>query len=126
MRGKEETVKTIFRFALVLAVVAMMAAAFPSIADEAPISGTVKAVDASAKTLTLQTTSKGKTRDVTIFLKPDSKIVKFARATEPGKTGFVEQPLTLTDLKPGWVVSVTAKHEGGNEVADMVKVVLEK
>jgi len=33
-----------------------------------------------------------------IVLKPDSKIVKFVRATEPGKTGFVEQPLTLADL----------------------------
>src|SRR2546425_2580289 len=65
--------------------------------DEAPIAGTVKAIDASAHTLTLQTTAKGKTRDVTILLKPDSKIVKFARATEPGKTGFVEQPLTLAD-----------------------------
>ncbi len=95
-------------------------------ADEAPISGTVKAVDTMANTLTLQTTAKGKTRDVTIVLKPESKIVKFARPTEPGKTGFVEQALVLGDLKPGWVVSVTAKHEGGNEVAEPVKVVLEK
>jgi len=95
-------------------------------ADQAPISGTVKAVDAAANTLTLQTTAKGKTRDVTIVLKPESKIVKFARPTEPGKTGFVEQPLALGDLKPGWVVSVTAKHEGGNEVAEIVNVVLEK
>jgi len=95
-------------------------------ADEAPISGTVKAVDTMANTLTLQTTAKGKTRDVTIVLKPESKIVKFARPTEPGKTGFVEQALVLGDLKPGWVVSVTAKHEGGNEVAETVKVVLEK
>ncbi len=97
-----------------------------AVADEAPIAGTVKAIDASAKTLTLQTTAKGKTRDVTILLRPDSKIVKFARATEPGKTGFIEQPLTLSDLKPGWVVSVTAKHEGGKEVAEVVKVILEK
>jgi len=48
------------------------------------------------------------------------------RATEPGKTGFVEQPLTLADLKPGWVVGVTARHERGNEVAEVVKVVLER
>lgn len=98
----------------------------PTVADEAPIAGTVKAVDASANTITLQTTAKGKTRDVTIILKPDSKIVRFARPTEPGKTGFVEQPLRLVDLKPGWVVSVMAKHEGGREVAEVVKVVLEK
>jgi len=95
-------------------------------AFKAPIAGTLKAMDASANTLTLQTTAKGKTRDVTIVLKPDSKIVKFVRATEPGKTGFVEQPLTLADLRPGWVVSVPARHEGGNEVAEVVKVVLEK
>ena len=95
-------------------------------ADEAPISGTVKAVDTVANTLTLQTTAKGKTRDVTIVLKPEAKIVKFARPTEPGKTGFVEQPLALGDLKRGWVVSITTKHEGGHEVAEIVKVVLEK
>ncbi len=95
-------------------------------ADEAPISGTVQAVDTAASTLTLQTTAKGKTRDVTILLKPGSKIVRFARPTEPGKTGFVEQPIALGDLKPGWVVSVTTKHEGGSEVAEIVKVVLEK
>lgn len=93
---------------------------------QAPISGTVKAVDAVGKTLTLQTVAKGKTRDVTIVLKPESKIVKFARPADPGKTGFVEQPPALSDLKPGWVVSVTTKHEGSNEVAEIVKVVLEK
>ena len=97
-----------------------------AIADEGPIAGTVKSVDATARTVTIQTTAKGKTREVTIHLKPESKIVKFARATTPGQSGFVEQALGLTDLKPGWIVSVTAKHEGSNEVADVVKVVLEK
>ena len=97
-----------------------------SVADEAPISGTVKAIETSGKTLTLQTTAKGMTRDVTIVLKPESKIVKFARPTEPGKTGFVAQPLALSDLKPGWIVSVTTKHEGGNEVAEIVTVVVER
>ena len=51
---------------------------------------------------------------------------EFVRATEPGKTGFVEQPLTLADPKPGWVVSVTARRERGNQVAEVVKVVLER
>jgi len=95
-------------------------------ADEAPISGTVKAIDAAGKTLMLQTVAKGKTRDVTIVLKPESKIVKFVRPTDPGKTGFVEQALSLSDLKPGWIVSVTTRHEGDKEVADVVKVVLER
>lgn len=95
-------------------------------ADEAPISGTVKAIDASAQTVTLESTAKGKTRQVVVHLKPGTKIVKFARSPEPGKTGFVEQALGLTDLKPGWIVSVEAKHEGGKEVADVVKVVLER
>ncbi len=95
-------------------------------ADEAPISGTVKAVDASAQTVTLESTAKGKTRQVVVHLKPGAKIVKFARSSEPGKTGFVEQILTLGDLKSGWIVSVETKHEGGKEVADVVKVVLER
>ena len=103
-----------------------MGAAGPAIADEAPISGTVKAVDPTAQTLTVETTAKGKTRVVTILLKPGSRIVKFARPTEPGKTGFVEQAIALGDLKPGWVVSVTTKHEGDREVAEIVKVVLER
>jgi hypothetical protein len=95
-------------------------------ADEAPISGTVKSIDAAAKTVTLESTAKGKTRQVVVHLKPGAKIVKFVRATEPGKTGFVEQPLALTDLKPGWVVSVETKHEGDKEVAELVRVVLER
>ena len=111
---------------IVAFVVVGLVGAGSAVADEAPIAGTVKTIDASANTLTLQTTAKGKTRDVTILLKPDSKIVKFARAAAPGTTGFVEQPLTLSDLKPGWVVSVTTKHEGGKEVAEVVKVILEK
>ncbi len=95
-------------------------------ADEAPISGTVKNIDPVAQTVTLETTAKGKTREVTVDVKPASRIVRFTRATEPGKAGFVEQAATLGDLKPGWVVSVTTKHEGGREVADSVKVVLER
>jgi hypothetical protein len=95
-------------------------------ADEAPISGTVKAIDPVAQTVTLETTAKGKTRQVMVDIKPTSRIVRFTRSAEPGKTGFVEQPAALGDLKPGWVVSVTTKHEGGREVADIVKVVLER
>lgn len=97
-----------------------------AVADEAPISGTVKAVDAAAQTVTLESTAKGKTRQVVVYLKPGARVVKFVRATEPGKTGFVEQPLPLTALKPGWVVSVETKHEGDKEVAELVKVVLER
>jgi hypothetical protein len=95
-------------------------------ADEAPISGAVKAVDAGAQTVTVESTIKGRTRQVVVHLKPGARIVKFGRSSEPGKTGFVEQALTLADLKPGWIVSVEAKHEGGKEVADVVKVVLER
>ena len=95
-------------------------------ADEAPIAGTVKAIDAAAQTVTLESTAKGKTRQVVVHLKPGARIVKFVRASEPGKTGFVEQTLGLTDLKPGWIVSVEARHEGDKEVAELVKVVLER
>jgi hypothetical protein len=96
------------------------------VADEAPISGTIKAVNPVAQTVTLETSAKGKTREVTVELRPTSRIVRFVRATEPGQTGFVEQAATLADLKPGWVVSVAARHDGGREVAEVVKVVLER
>jgi len=118
--------RTVFKALTVAFLIVAIALVVLAFEDEAPIAGTVKTIDASANTLTLQTTAKGETRDVTILLKPQSKIVKFARATEPGKTGFVEQPLTLSDLKPGWVVSVTTKHEPGKEVAEVVTVIFEK
>jgi len=97
-----------------------------AVADEAPISGPVKAVDPAAQTLTIETTGKGKARQVVVYLKPGAKVVRYTRATEPGKTGFVEQTVALGDVKPGWIVSVATKHEGDKEVADLVKVVLER
>jgi hypothetical protein len=115
----------IIRFLVAMLLVGTVCAA-PAIPDEAPISGAVKSVDPSANTVTLESTAKGKTRTVVIYLKPGAKIVRFTRATDPGKTGFVEQPLALTDLKPGWIVSAEAKHEGNKEVAEVVKVVLER
>jgi len=107
-------------FVIVAFVICGLVGAGAAVLDEAPISGTVQAIDASANTLRLQTTAKGKMRDVT------TKIVKFARATAPGTTGLVERRLTLSDLKPGWVVSVSTKHEAGKEVAEAVQVILEK
>lgn len=98
----------------------------PASADKEPISGTVKAIDANARTVTLESTAKGKTRQVVVHLKPGAKIVKFVRSSEPGKAGFVEQTLALADLKPGWIVSAETQHEGDKEVADVVKVVLER
>ena len=97
-----------------------------AVADEAPISGAVIAVDPAAQTVTIESTAKGKTRQVLVHLNPGAKVVRFIRPTEPGKTGFVEQTAALTDLKPGWIVSVATKHEGDKEVADLVKVVLER
>jgi len=94
--------------------------------DEAPIVGTVKAVDGAARTLTLETSAKGKTREVVVHLAPGARIVKFVRPSEPGKTGFVEQPLALAELTVGSIVSIEARHEGHREVADLVKVVLER
>jgi len=97
-----------------------------AIADEAPISGIVKFVDLAAQTLTLESTARGKTRQVVVHFKPGTRIVKFIRSAEPGETGFVEQALTLAELKPGWIVSAEARHERDKEVADVVKVVLER
>ena len=117
-------IKTISMIAAVF-VTGLVATAL-AVADEAPISGTVKTVDPAAQTVTLTVTAKGKTREVVVYMKPGARIVKFGRATEPGKTGFVEQDVALADIKPGWIVSATTKHEGNREVADIVKIVLEK
>ncbi len=92
------------------------------LADEAPISGNLKAVDPVAHTLTIETTSQGKTREVTVEIKPTSRIVRFVRVG----TGFEEQRVQLADMKPGWVVSVTTRHEDGREVAEVVKIVFER
>jgi hypothetical protein len=94
--------------------------------DEAPISGTVKKVDPAARTLTLEVASKGKTREVVVHMGPRARVVRFARGTEAGQTGFVERELPLAEIKPGWIVSATTRHEGDREVAEVVKVVLEK
>jgi hypothetical protein len=97
-----------------------------ALADEAPISGTVTAVDVDAQTLMLDVASKGKTRMVIVYMKPGAKVVRFVRATEPGKTGFVEQEVPLSAVKAGWIVSATTKHEGGREIAEQVKIVVER
>ncbi|OLC65335.1 MAG: hypothetical protein AUH69_09760 [Actinobacteria bacterium 13_1_40CM_4_65_12] len=72
-------------FVIVALIVGGVVSAAHSVADEAPISGKVKTIDTAAKTLMLQTTAQGKARDVTIVVKPETKIVKFKRSTEPGR-----------------------------------------
>jgi hypothetical protein len=94
-------------------------------ADEAPITGTVKAVDTAANALTVQAITKGQPREVVIHVRPDTKIIRFVRATG-GKSGFAEQAAGLADIKPGWTVSVTTHHEGDQEVAHLVRVVHER
>jgi hypothetical protein len=96
------------------------------IADEAPITGTIKSVDVTAQRVIIESTAKGKTRQVTVEIRPTSKIVRFVRSTDPTQTGFTEQPLALTDIKPGWTVTVKTHHDGDREVAETVKVVLER
>ena len=95
-------------------------------ADAAPIAGTVKSVDPAAGTFVVQSTSRGKTREVVIHMRPASKVVRFVRSTDATKPGFNEQPAALGDLKVGWTVSVKTKHEGDKEVAELVKVVHEQ
>jgi hypothetical protein len=95
-------------------------------ADEAPISGTVKNVDAAAGTMLIESASKGKVREVVIHVRPDSKVVRFVRSTDATKPGFSERPALLADVKPGWTVSVKTKHEGQKEIAEVVNVVHEK
>ena len=42
------------------------------------------------------------------------------------KTGFAEQAVSQAQIKPGWIVSATTKHEGEREVAEHVKIVVER
>ena len=113
-----------FVFILLALIGGLTAMASAAAADDVPITGTVKAVDAANNTFTVQAAAKGKTRDVTIHVKPDTKIVRFARSGD-GK-GFAEQPATLSDVKPGWMVSVTTHHDDNKEVAHVVRVVHER
>jgi hypothetical protein len=71
----------------VLTAVLVLSTATLSIADEAPIVGKIKAVDATAQTLTVTSVAKGQTREVVIDVKPGTKIVRFARGSEPGQDG---------------------------------------
>ena len=100
--------------------------AWTASADEPPISGTVKAVDVGAQTLTLEVASTGKTREVIVYMKPGAKIVRFIRAIGPGKSGFVEQEVPLGAVKVGSIVSATTKHEGNREMAEQVKIIVER
>ena len=52
-----------------------------AIADEAPIAGTVKAVDTVARMLTVEAPGKGKSRIVVIEIRPECKIVRSRRST---------------------------------------------
>ena len=111
---------------LVAAVAFLLSLAAVASSDEAPIAGVVKSVDTSAGTFLVESTARGRVRQVVIHVKPESKIVRFIRSTDPGKTGFSEQAATLADLKPGSTVSVKTRHEGAKEVAEVVRVVHEK
>jgi hypothetical protein len=99
----------------------------PSVAaDEAPIVGVVKSVDTATGTISVESTTQGTVRQVVIYVRQESKVVRFTRSTDPGKAGFSEQASSLADLKLGWTVSVKARHEGDKEVAEIVRVVHEK
>jgi hypothetical protein len=100
--------------------------AIVAIADKAPIAGSVTAVDADARTVTLDTTAQGRRARWWCTSSQERRSCRFVRATEAGKTGLVEQPLPLAALKPGWIVSVEPKHDGDRKVAELVKVVLER
>ena len=64
---------------IILVAIALGLAATVAVADEAPLSGTVKAVDPAAQTVTIESTAKGKTRVVVVHLRPGAKVVKFSR-----------------------------------------------
>jgi len=80
--------------------------------------------DAEGLVVTVEVAARGRVRTVVIDVKPETKIIRFARGAD-GK-GFSEQAATLEDLKPGWMVSVKTHHQGDREVADILRVVHEK
>ena len=109
---------------LVLAVASLTLVAIASSADEAPIVGSLQSIDAASRTLTVESAAQGQTRTVVIDVKPETKIVRFARGAD-GR-GFAEQAVKLEDLKPGWMVSVKTHHHGDREVAETIRVVHER
>ena len=111
---------------VLLVLTAMLFYGAPSLGDEAPIAGTVKSVDTAAGTMLVESAGKGQVRYVVIHMRADSKVVRLVRSTDASKPGFKEQPATLSDVKPGWTVSVKTKHEGDKEIAEVVRIVYEK
>ena len=109
-----------------IAVVFLLGLAVDVSSDDAPIAGVIKNVDTGAAILLVESTVRGRVRQVVIHVRPESKIVRFIRSTDPGKSGFSEQAASLADLKTGWTVSVKARHEGTKEVAEIIRVVHEK
>ena len=95
-----------------------------AVADETPITGSVKTADTTKKLLIVEASARGKTRLVEIDIIPETKIIRFTRAAD-GK-GFGEQPAALEDLRPGWTVTVKTNHHGNREVAETVRVVHER
>jgi hypothetical protein len=93
-------------------------------AHDAPLTGAIIAVDVAASTVTVRSAADGTSHEVRIHVTPDTRIVRFSRI--PGRRfGFVEHAATLTDLRPGWTVSVTTHHDGDTEVAQLVRVLHE-
>jgi hypothetical protein len=105
---------------------AMFVCVLVAVADEVPLTGTVKAVDPTAQTLLVEAVAKGKSRQVTVEIRPASKIVRLVPSTDPAKPGFTEQPIALADIKVGWLLNVTTRHEGQKEVAETIRVVMER
>jgi len=95
-------------------------------ADEVPIVGMVTSVDAVTGTLVVESASRGKTRRVKIYIRSDSKVVRFERAPEGKNPSFTERATPLREVQPGWVVSVKTRHEGDREIAEIVRVVQER
>jgi hypothetical protein len=107
-----------------LLLIALISVAEVGLGDEAPITGIVKAVDAASGTLIVEARAKGTVREVTIEVRASTRVVRFAR--EGGGGAFKEEPTSLEAIRPGWTVSVTTRHEGTREVAELVRVVHEK
>jgi hypothetical protein len=98
--------------------------ASPAAADDAPIVGTIRDVDAAGHRVTLDTTANGRARRVVLDVVPETRIVRFASRRGEGP-GVVEVPAGVEALRPGWIVSVVTRHDGAREIAVTMKVVVE-
>jgi hypothetical protein len=70
-------------------------------ADEAPIAGVVKSIDVGAQMFIVEATAKG-TRQVTIHVRPTSRVVRFVRSDQGRAASSNRWPPWRISSPAGW------------------------